>query len=120
MQMAEEGVMENRQDLRWLGNHEAIITTLGENSTVFTATTVDFSKRGIGLVSKTPVPRGTLLRIELLGVMLLGEAVYAEAEDDGFRVGIRIEHMLQDEEAIARAGSRAGRIRSHLTEALGN
>jgi two-component system response regulator AtoC len=88
--------MENRQDLRWLGNHEAIVTTLGDNSTVFTATTVDFSKRGIGLVSKTPVSRGTLLRIELLGVMLLGEAVYAEAEDDGFRVGIHIEHMLTD------------------------
>jgi transcriptional regulator with PAS, ATPase and Fis domain len=88
--------MENRQDFRWLENHEATVTTLGDSSIVLAARTVDFSKRGIGLVLDVPISSGTLLKIELLDVMLLGQAVYAQAQNDEFRIGVHVEHLLTD------------------------
>jgi len=64
---------------------------------------LNLSEGGTQIWLDQPLRYASLVRIEYNDNLLLGEVVYCKQEQDGWLVGIRVEHSLVGVKAFARA-----------------
>jgi hypothetical protein len=86
--------MDSRQEPRFEADQEVAVTLLGDVETVFSAKVINFSGRGMCLLSNQAIPSGSALKIELPDTMLLGEVIYSRPQGGGHQAGIELEHAL--------------------------
>lgn len=55
----------------------------------------------MAILSDRPVPLSVPLRIDCNGQMFLGEACYCSLEGSAFLVGVKLEHVVADVQALA-------------------
>jgi hypothetical protein len=58
------------------------------------ATVKNASGRGLGLVTREPIPAGAAIRIEIEDVLVLGEAIYCRSDENGHFVGVELDQVL--------------------------
>ncbi len=73
----------------------------------------DISDSGICGLFNSPLPAGSLVKLEILGLTLYGDIVYSNPEEDMFRTGIFVEPALLDSSNITEL------VRSYLVGASG-
>jgi PilZ domain-containing protein len=60
----------------------------------------DISDSGICSLFDAPLPPGSVVKLEILGLTLYGHIVYSNPQDDAFRTGIFVEPALLDSSNI--------------------
>src|SRR5205085_727584 len=79
---------------RFETDQEITLTLLGDVESTFTAKIVNFSGKGLCLLSSQAVAPGASLKIELADRMVLGEAMYCRQEGQAYHTGIGLEQAL--------------------------
>jgi hypothetical protein len=82
----------------------AVVSVLGTAIPVLQGEMLNISEGGTQIRLDQPLPYGSLVRIEYDDDLLLGEMVYCQQEESGWRIGIRVEHTLQGLKALAYGG----------------
>jgi hypothetical protein len=93
--------MELRRSPRFELDQPVIATDLDDRVHV-PAKLANFSSHGIRLIVETRFKVGALLKVEWNGTLVLGEVIYCRPEQEGFSVGVELEHALYDVENLAR------------------
>jgi hypothetical protein len=86
--------LDQRRDQRHQFSRSAVVSVLGKASHVLRGEIRNVSKGGTQLQLNQPLRAGSLLRIEYDDNLLLGEVVYCQQGQNGWVLGIRIEHSL--------------------------
>ena len=86
--------LDQRRDQRHQFSRSAIVSVLGKASHVLQGEIRNVSKGGTQLLLNQPLRAGSLLRIDYGNNLLLGEAIYCQQGQNGWVLGIRIEHSL--------------------------
>ncbi len=92
--------MELRRSPRFELDQPVTVTNL-EDKTAMPARLANFSTNGVRLLIGVAVPSGALLKVEWGTTLLLGEVIYCRPEENGFSVGMELEHALYDTTALA-------------------
>ncbi len=98
--------MDQRRQPRLDANGPARVTLLGEQKREIAGRAASFANQALKLVLQEPVPAGAPLMVEWEDSEILGEVRYCERVDDGFAVGVSIEHALMGTRELARLASR--------------
>lgn len=94
--------LDQRQAQRHPRSQSANVSVLGTAGQV-PGEIRNVSKGGTQLQLGQPLRPGSLLRIEYDNYLLLGEVVYCQQEQNGWVMGIRVEHSLSELNALADA-----------------
>ena len=93
--------MDSRQEPRFEIDQEISVTLLGESEVVIPARIVNFSAKGIGLISSHPLPPGGALKIELADTLILGEVIYCRSDGSRYHAGIIMDQALYNTRGLA-------------------
>lgn len=55
---------------------------------------LDISGSGLSLLSPRPLPCGTMVKVQGLSRLVLGEVIRSEPEGDSFNIGLKVKHVL--------------------------
>jgi hypothetical protein len=61
---------------------------------------LDISESGVGVLMRTPADPGTMVKMEILGIIFYGHVAHSKPEGAGFRTGIFVEPALLDSSNI--------------------
>jgi hypothetical protein len=84
----------------------AIVSVLGTTTQVLHGEILNLSEGGIQIWLDQPLGYASLVRIEYDDNLVLGEVVYCQQEQEGWLVGVSIEHALLGLKAHAHMGGR--------------
>jgi hypothetical protein len=98
--------MDQRQFPRLDATGAMRVTVLGDGRREVTGRAIRFSDEGLRLLLAEATPPGTALCVEWEDSEVLGEVRYCEAREDGFAVGLAIEHALVGTRELARLANR--------------
>lgn len=82
-----------------------MIQVLGGGAVV-TATLLDLSGRGAGVIADAAIEVNAAVRVELGDRMLLGEVCYCARDEGRYRIGIQLRHSLTHLADLARLRAR--------------
>jgi c-di-GMP-binding flagellar brake protein YcgR len=86
---------ERRKEPRIEIDQDVTVTLLGEpNSPPFHAVAEDMSGSGMRILSQRPIPYQTVVKIEMHGLLLLGEVIRVQVCDRGNMVVLKFWHSL--------------------------
>jgi|HubBroStandDraft_1064217.scaffolds.fasta_scaffold77756_2 hypothetical protein len=95
-------LMEQRREHRVPTDQPVSLTVLGDSETRLTATVKNATGRGLGLISPQSVADGAAVKIEIGDSIFLGEAMYCNATEDGYYLGIELTEVLSGLAALSR------------------
>jgi len=100
----EKPTIERRRDPRYPTRDFAEVEIFPQATVREGAMILDVSRSGLRVHLKHDVPKGTHLRIRLLKthLVIFGEVRYCRASDDGFDIGVWIEHMFNAREELGK------------------
>jgi hypothetical protein len=55
---------------------------------------IDLSGSGLKVLSRRPLPCGSLVKVQGLNRLMLGEVLRSDPEGDSFSIGIKVKHVL--------------------------
>jgi hypothetical protein len=87
--------MERRREPRFAGSTPVTLRVLGETELTLNGEIIDASGEGLGLNVPQKIAPGTMMRIEVENVLLLGECCHCRAVGDKFQLGVILRHSLQ-------------------------
>jgi hypothetical protein len=61
---------------------------------------LDISESGVGVLLRTAADPGTMVKMEILGIVFYGHVAHSKPEGAGFRTGIFVEPALLDSSNI--------------------
>jgi hypothetical protein len=61
---------------------------------------IDISESGVGVSLRTQAEPGTMVKLEILGIIFYGQVAYSKQTDTGFQTGIFVEPALLDSSNI--------------------
>ncbi len=96
---------DQRQDQGHQFNQSATVSVLGTASEILHGEIRNVSNGGTQIRLDQPLRSAALVTIDYDDNRLLGEVVYCEKEQDGWLVGIRVEHALLGLTALASIGA---------------
>jgi hypothetical protein len=82
------------------------VTVLSHPEARFVARVTDCSATRLELTTGSPVARGATVKVEWGETLLLGEVRHCHARDEGFAVGVSVEHALYHTQELARLARR--------------
>jgi hypothetical protein len=86
--------MDQRREPRFEADQPVTVTVLSAPPARMNACVRNASGRGLGLFTSAPVPPGAAIRIEFDDNLVLGEAIYCRAEQEGHFVGVELDQVL--------------------------
>jgi hypothetical protein len=98
--------MEKRAEPRFDTEHRVYVTTLRGESEEFTAWVQNLSKGGMRLLVGRRIEPGVPLKVEWDDTLLLGDVCYCEKTDQGYAIGLQLEHSLKHTGELARLSRR--------------
>ena len=104
--------MDKRREPRFVSDQSVTITLLRDPETRVAARVQNSSGRGLGLLSSSPVPPGTALKIEMEDSVILGEAVYCRKDSDWWFIGVELNQVLA---GLAELGRRLQEFSAELS-----
>jgi hypothetical protein len=97
--------MELRRTPRVPNDRTVKLVILGDSEISASASVRDASGNGLGLLSSIAVPAGAAVQIEFEDTIFLGEAMYCQAAEGGYLVGVELKQVLSGLAALARAAA---------------
>ena len=94
--------MDQRREIRFDIDQPVVVTVLEASREVIQAVVKNTSGCGLGLETKSAIPCGAAIKIEVEDTILLGEAVYCRQDQQSFLVGITLKHALYGAADLAR------------------
>lgn len=82
---------QRRSEPRFPANLLVDVTTIGQPQADLRAVVVDASASGLRLLTTKKVSVGTVVRVDIEGIRVLGDVRYCRTEGDVSAVGIRIQ-----------------------------
>ncbi len=93
--------MERRKEARVSANQPVQITTLDGDPKILAGIVLDASGRGLRIAVPQRLAPGTLLRLDCVNCILLGEVTRSSADQGQPLIGVRIEHVLANLSELA-------------------
>jgi len=93
--------MDRRKEPRHAATDPAVLFLLGDTEASWPVTVQNRSPNGMAILSDRPIPLAVPLRIDCNGQMFLGEACYCSLTGSAFLVGVKLEHVIADVQALA-------------------
>ncbi len=93
--------MEKRRETRFTAGQPVTVKILSGEQSTHGAMVKNGSGNGMALEMPAPVAPGAALEILLEDNLLLGEAVYCRAEEDGYLVGVLLDSKLSQLSRLA-------------------
>ncbi|MBI3679557.1 MAG: PilZ domain-containing protein [Acidobacteria bacterium] len=110
--------MDRRLAFRIPCDQPATVFDLRTSAEPFPATLRDHSQRGARLLVPHYLPPHTPVRLDVAGMMFLGDVCYCHQEPDGFAVGVTFEHAVLECAALARLLERLNQEQPDSTPAV--
>jgi len=98
--------MDLRSQLRLETNEPVHVTVLGECETKLLGRIINYSSHGMSLSIAKPVPVGAAVKIEWSHTLLLGEVIDCRRDEDGYAIGLELEHALYNTAELAKLAKR--------------
>jgi hypothetical protein len=117
MQFSQPIVDERRREGRQPTQVACTITELGDTEQRGAmACIVDWSSRGIGLVTTQALPIGSAVAVEYAGVLILAEVRSCIPDQRAFRIGLQIDQGIATTSARLGVGDAVHEIQARLEE----
>jgi hypothetical protein len=98
--------MDLRSQLRLEADEPVHVTVLGECEAQLLGRITNYSANGMGLEIDTEVSIGAAVKVEWSNTLLLGEVCYCRPTEEGYAIGLRLEHALYNTSELARLAKR--------------
>ncbi len=98
--------VDQRKQPRFNVADPAHVTLLGERKKRVAGCVLNVSGHGLKLMLAEPAPAGTALMVEWADAQLLGEVCYSIETQEGYAIGVKIEHALMNTAELERLARR--------------
>jgi hypothetical protein len=117
MQFSQPTVDERRREVRQPTQVACTITDLGDTKHAGAmACIVDWSSRGVGLVTTHALSIGTAVSVEYAGVLILAEVRSCIPDQRAFRIGLQIDQGIATRSARLSVADTVREIQARLEE----
>ena len=87
-------------------DHPVTVTLVSNPQIRFEARLVNWSGKGACVEMESGLPAGSLVKIEVDDILLLGEVVHSQPVGGRFQIGVRLEHALYHTRELAELARR--------------
>jgi PilZ domain len=91
--------MDRRYNQRVAGDLPVVLTLLDSEEEA-RGRLLDISESGVGVLLRTAVDPGVMVKMEILGIIFYGHVAHSKPEGAGYRTGIFVEPALLDSSNI--------------------
>jgi hypothetical protein len=116
MQFTQPLVHERRRENRQPARVTCTLAVLGDSESRTMGCIVDWSPRGLGVVTTNPIPIDTAVGVEYAGVLIMAEVRSCVPDQKAFRIGLQVDQAVGTASARLSVAHAVREIQARLEE----